>query len=320
MKGEKIKMRKTKTQRGITLIALIITIVVLLILAAVAISSIQNDGILHYAQNAADSWNKASQNEAGILGDYVNYLANMGATGENVETISTDEDCVGYYVNLDNNKTDAEGIIYIDLAKTTSGSWNDYSYTITNVTNGLKEYTVIEEEYTTEEFGTAKLIEAVAGSTGTTERFYVMALTDVNPGTYYCWYDAAFDSGISDSSVAATGIGAGKTNTSTMLTKWNADEYGAKNDNGTYEDMWGIVEDGWYIPSADEWAAFGSTLNITSSDYRNKGLESCYWSSSRAAENSAYYVNFNREELGEYGLMGPDPMDFSIAVRLGTTF
>ena len=72
-------MRKSKEQKAITLIALIITIVVLLILAAVAISSIQNDGILHYAQNAADSWNKAMANEANMLGDYLNYLNNMGS-------------------------------------------------------------------------------------------------------------------------------------------------------------------------------------------------------------------------------------------------
>jgi len=72
-------MRKSKTQKGITLIALIITIVVLLILAAVAISSITNDGILSYAQNAADNWNKAAQNEANMLGDYLNYLNNMGS-------------------------------------------------------------------------------------------------------------------------------------------------------------------------------------------------------------------------------------------------
>jgi len=70
---------KTKQQKGITLIALIITIVVLLILAAVAISSIQNDGILHYAQNAADNWNRAQANEQAMLGDYLNYLNNMGS-------------------------------------------------------------------------------------------------------------------------------------------------------------------------------------------------------------------------------------------------
>ncbi len=67
-------MKSTKTNKGITLVALIITIVVLLILAAVAISSITNDGILHYAQNAASSYNQAQRNEAGILEGYLDYL------------------------------------------------------------------------------------------------------------------------------------------------------------------------------------------------------------------------------------------------------
>jgi len=70
-------MKRTKEQKGITLIALIITIVVLLILAAVAISSISNDGILHYATNAADSWNKAQTNEQATLDSYLSYLDNL---------------------------------------------------------------------------------------------------------------------------------------------------------------------------------------------------------------------------------------------------
>ena len=74
---------KTKQQKGITLIALIITIVVLLILAVVAISSIQNDGILHYAQNATDNWNRAERNEQETLGDYLNYITNMGSGNGN---------------------------------------------------------------------------------------------------------------------------------------------------------------------------------------------------------------------------------------------
>ena len=66
---------KTKMEKGITLIALIITIVVLLILAAVAISSIQNDGILHYAQNAAKDYNQAAKNEQYALDYLESYLA-----------------------------------------------------------------------------------------------------------------------------------------------------------------------------------------------------------------------------------------------------
>ena len=48
-------MKRTKTQKGITLVALIITIIILLILAVVAIRSITGDGILQKAREAADA-------------------------------------------------------------------------------------------------------------------------------------------------------------------------------------------------------------------------------------------------------------------------
>jgi len=82
-------MKGTKEQKGITLIALIITIVVLLILAAVAISSISNDGILHYAQNAADSWNKAQADEQGTLSGYVDWIKYATCSHTNTTQIST---------------------------------------------------------------------------------------------------------------------------------------------------------------------------------------------------------------------------------------
>ena len=68
---------KNKTEKGITLIALIITIVVLLILAAVAISSITNDGILSYANNAATGYQEAQGKENGILQEYEDYLTGV---------------------------------------------------------------------------------------------------------------------------------------------------------------------------------------------------------------------------------------------------
>jgi len=77
-------MKNTKTNKGITLVALIITIVILMVLAGVAIISIQNDGILAYAQNASTTWNSAQKNEAGIIGGYEQYLNNM-ENGENIE-------------------------------------------------------------------------------------------------------------------------------------------------------------------------------------------------------------------------------------------
>ena len=70
--------RKSKTEKGITLIALIITIVVLLILAVVAISSIQNDGIIGKATDTSKHYNDAVANEQTILDTYLNYLNSNG--------------------------------------------------------------------------------------------------------------------------------------------------------------------------------------------------------------------------------------------------
>ena len=67
-------MKKTREQKGITLVALIITTVVLLVLATVTISSIQNDGIISKAQDVANKFNEAQSNEQGILDEYLSYL------------------------------------------------------------------------------------------------------------------------------------------------------------------------------------------------------------------------------------------------------
>jgi len=67
-------MKKFRKEKGITLVALIITIVILLILAAVAIAAIQNENILSHANNAALKYNQAVQNEQDILGGYLDFL------------------------------------------------------------------------------------------------------------------------------------------------------------------------------------------------------------------------------------------------------
>ena len=71
---------------GITLVALVVTIVVLLILAGVTITALLgDDGIIKKAQNAADATNSAVQNEVtgmNILSDKMNnILSGMGGSG-----------------------------------------------------------------------------------------------------------------------------------------------------------------------------------------------------------------------------------------------
>ena len=56
-------MRKTKTQKGITLVALIITIIVLLILAVVSISAVRDSGIIKYAEDTVKQNEEAQEKE-----------------------------------------------------------------------------------------------------------------------------------------------------------------------------------------------------------------------------------------------------------------
>ena len=68
-------MKITKTQKGITLIALIITIVVLIILAAVAINSITSTNLIDRTSAAGQKWKEGQANEAGILSSYESFLS-----------------------------------------------------------------------------------------------------------------------------------------------------------------------------------------------------------------------------------------------------
>ena len=56
-------MNKIKLEKGITLIALIITIVVLLIIAVVTIGAVKDDGIIEHAQSAGDSYTVEQEKE-----------------------------------------------------------------------------------------------------------------------------------------------------------------------------------------------------------------------------------------------------------------
>ena len=67
-------MMKEKSNKGITLVALIITIIVLLILAAVAIAAIKGDGIISHAKNARDLYVTKSEEENALLQNYLKQL------------------------------------------------------------------------------------------------------------------------------------------------------------------------------------------------------------------------------------------------------
>ena len=147
-----------------------------------------------------------------------------------------------------------------------------------------------------------------------------MALEDINPGTYYCWYDAA--SGKLDKFVEGSenDFGQGRKNTEYVNEKWNDPSlpWGAHND-GTYDDMWEVIqeeiESGWFVPSKSEWAAFAKAFDITSGNYSSKyGLSTNYWSSSQYDTRHAYYAFFYNGDITNYNVI------LNSYVRLATTF
>ena len=67
--------RLKKNVKGITLIALVVTVIVLLILAGVALSlTVGDNGLFRRAQNAADTWQMAEQNEQSEIEQAGNFL------------------------------------------------------------------------------------------------------------------------------------------------------------------------------------------------------------------------------------------------------
>ena len=83
------RLNRLKSSQGITLIALVVTIVVLLILAGITINMLfSNGGIFKVAQDAANAWNEATVNEQESLNNLAEQIENLvnGQTGGGEET------------------------------------------------------------------------------------------------------------------------------------------------------------------------------------------------------------------------------------------
>ena len=114
-----------KNQKGITLIALVVTIVVLLILAGTAIAMLQGDnGIVTQAQNASYA------NIEGEVFDNVRLAYSDANTEVKVETAKT----TGYNAKLEENVVILANIVAKDLGGTGSITTTELSEEIGNYT------------------------------------------------------------------------------------------------------------------------------------------------------------------------------------------
>lgn len=72
-----------RQEKGITLVALVVTIIILIILAAVAIGAVYQSNMVNYAINGATNYSEASVNENKILNETADLLDSV------VESISS---------------------------------------------------------------------------------------------------------------------------------------------------------------------------------------------------------------------------------------
>lgn len=262
---------------------------------------------------------------------------------------------VGYYADMDDDGY-VDGIIYADMitGNTKSGKWNNNSrssYSITKITDTttVKDYVISSKTYkgqttpgiykANDGFGEKEVLVPATNSTGTKDRFYVMALEDFtnNSKNKFYWYYNALGKLDRTIGTSAIDFGEGKQKTIDMINDWNKNtaKYGEQTTASSgkdYIDLWGAIKDKddngkkyelvqsstdskkWFIPSKSEWSAFGEELEITKGNYKSKGLSDWYWSSSQYNTGNASGANFY------YGYINYYDVRSYRYVRLSTTF
>ena len=226
--------------------------------------------------------------------------------------VSLTESQIGKYVDI-NGDGILEGVIFADLAIGGDKLWNgtpNTRYRYEKSSKKLKEYVVVGT-YSHALNGKREMLTPILDGE---DRFYIMALNDVGKDEH-CWYHKASFKGMIDyEETTLETFGSGKQNTLNMIKKWNKEDYGAQDS----DDMWSLIQeqvnDGWFILSVDEWAAFAGQLGITKSNYSSKGLSGWYWSSSQYGTNSAFSIYLNNGYVDNYGVNGTH------CVRLAATF
>ena len=103
LKGGNKKMirMKVKQERGITLIALVVTIVVLLILAGVSINALfGNSGIIEKAKEAQNKMDKAVENDQEGINELNQWLENQvnGTSGENTTDTPSQKKIISFTI------------------------------------------------------------------------------------------------------------------------------------------------------------------------------------------------------------------------------
>ena len=102
-KGGNLNKKKTKRQNGITLVALVVTIIILLILATISIQSLTNTGLFKKAQEAKEKTQNATENQAKTLNEYEDELNKYISGTISKQPVKKVEDNIGNVLSTTDN-------------------------------------------------------------------------------------------------------------------------------------------------------------------------------------------------------------------------
>ena len=113
-----MKKQKRRKEKGITLVALVVTIIVLIILAGVTLNIVlDQNGIINKAQQATEDYDTAQREEQELLGVVEDYIEYAGKTapipeGYTKSQITTEDDV-------------AEGVVIYEIPEGANVTWTD---------------------------------------------------------------------------------------------------------------------------------------------------------------------------------------------------
>lgn len=144
-KGErkmKLRNKKIKQENGITLIALVVTIVVLLILAGVSINAVFNEnGLIKKAQDAQNKMNEAQQSDLAQLDELDSWLENqVNGVEKGAKIISFTINSTTYQAEEGMTWRQAVEAGYFDDAEKTEQWYEQYGSAEKQLYNGKYEY------------------------------------------------------------------------------------------------------------------------------------------------------------------------------------
>ena len=165
---KELEKKHNKKEKGITLVALVITVVIMLILAAIAIGSVTGDGLFNRTRQAAETYENAADKESYMLENLIGQIDHYieGGTsgggdipGEEEGSPIAEVVSVGDYVNYDagtwteadfNKITSSEGNPTVNKSEdlpTTQGEFGGFTAGQSRNSNSTPDSTIYTPDY-----------------------------------------------------------------------------------------------------------------------------------------------------------------------------